>query len=109
MSGKKATVARLADLHNLVTEALIDGVTTQEIEVEGPDGKPRKEKVRPSAAVIAVALTHLKNNSITADPETNERLHSLRDRLQKRRDAGKAGLSQVEMDEASTSYQGTMQ
>ena len=109
MSGKKATVARLADLHNLVTEALIDGVTTQEIEVEGPDGKRYKEKVRPSAAVIAVALTHLKNNSITADPETNERLHSLRDRLQKRRDAGKAGLSQVEMDEASTAYQGTMQ
>lgn len=109
MSGKKATVARLADLHNLVTEALIEGVTTQEIEVEGPDGKPRKEKVRPSAAVIAVALTHLKNNSITADPETNERLHSLRASLQKRREAGKTGLAQAELDEAAAAYQGTMQ
>lgn len=109
MSGKKATVARLADLHNLVTEALIEGVTTQEIEVEGPDGKPRTEKVRPSAAVIAVALTHLKNNSITADPETNSRLRDLEAKLQDRRTNAKAAVSQAALDIAAAEYQGTMQ
>lgn len=109
MSGKKATVARLADLHNLVTEALIEGVTTQEVEVEGPDGGTRKERIRPSAAVIAVALTHLKNNSITADPETNSRLRELEGKLQQRRASGKAGVSQAALDMAAEEYQGTMQ
>jgi len=109
MSGKKATIARLADLHNLVTEALIDGVTTQEVEVEGPDGGTRVERVRPSAAIIAVALTHLKNNNISADPETNNRLRELEGKLQQRRAAGKTGVSQAVLDIAAEEYRGTMQ
>lgn len=103
MSGKKATVARLCDLHNLITEALIEGCSAQEIEVE--EGK--KVRQLPSAAILAVGLAHLKNNSITADPETNNKLRELQDKLQQRRTAGKASMT--DLQDAADNWQSRLQ
>lgn len=106
MSGKKATVARLCDLHNLITEALIEGCSVQEIEIDD-GGEKRTVRQLPSAAVLAVGLAHLKNNSITADPETNDRLRTLEDKLQKRRTQARASV--VDMEDAAITYQSRMQ
>lgn len=86
-------MSRLADLHRIVTEALIDGCTEQEVQTA--DGV---QTVKPSAAILAVALTHLKNNSITADPETNERMSALKQRLAERRATSKSDFKQLAQD-----------
>jgi hypothetical protein len=89
----KATTSRLVDLHNKLAEVMLDGLEKEEIKDE--EGNVVGVQ-KPSAAIMAVAVTFLKNNNITADPETNAGLSALQQRLQEKRAAGKTKLRDME-------------
>lgn len=79
----KASEEALGDLHAAVAVALKEAINPQ-AEV----GKP----AIASAAHLAAAITFLKNNSITADPSTNQGLSDLRKDLAEKRQQGKGKL-----------------
>jgi hypothetical protein len=81
----KASEAALGDLHAAVAVALTDAITPR----NDSEGNP----VVPAAAILAAAITFLKNNSITADPETNEGLQEVSRQLAARRKDAKGALS----------------
>lgn len=89
----KATQAKLATLHGVVADTLTKMVTPVETE-EGV--------VLPPAANVLAAITFLKNNSVTADPETNDRINTLKERLQAKRKDAKQDIQSLA--EAAESY-----
>jgi len=79
----KATEGALGELHAAVAVALKEA-----IDLKDEAGKP----IVASAAHLAAAITFLKNNSITADPSTNEGLADLRKTLADKRQDAKGKL-----------------
>lgn len=86
----KATEAELSALHGALarglTEIIKDGV---DVPLKGGD----VVKVAAPAAYFGVAVALLKNNNITADPEKNEELRDLNDKLQARRQSKRTELN----------------
>lgn len=87
----KATETELAELHSTLTRTLTQAVKPQEIIQE--DG--RIDVIMPAAAYLTAAIMHLKNNNITADPETNSDLAELNKTLAERRKRKKLSLSDM--------------
>lgn len=81
----KATEEKLSALHAAVADVLTAQVTHQQEDVsfdaEGNEVSSGEMVYTASPATIAVAVKFLKDNSITADINTNENLNSLRDQL----------------------------
>lgn len=86
----KAPEAALASLHGIVSEYLTLKLAT---------GKA-------TAAEVGAAITFLKNNSITADPSTNEALQNLGRTLANRKRRG--GLTKQEGEEATSAFDAVM-
>lgn len=96
-----ASVEVLGELHALVAASLREDLEAAE-QIEDPGVRAlAREKAR------AQAIAFLKNNSITADPETNTGLAELRAKLQSKRDVGKSALQAAA--EAFADRVGTMQ
>jgi hypothetical protein len=86
----------LGDLHSklaTVLSSVLDGR-------EDADGI----KLNPSAAEMAVIVTFLKNNNITADASDNAELAALRDKLAQKRKDRKASLAGLQ--DAAGEFQG---
>lgn len=81
----KATEEKLSALHAAVADVLTAQVTHQQEDVsfdaDGNEVSSGEMVYTASPATIAVAVKFLKDNSITADINTNENLNSLRDQL----------------------------
>lgn len=92
-----ASAKTLGELHEAVatafSEQVVGFVETDE------DGKERT--VRPSPALLGAAVAFLKNNNITADPETNAALGELKDKLAARR---KGKVSAELLDQAANDF-----
>lgn len=86
----KASESVLADLHGVVAEYL----------------KLKLLSGKATAAEVGAAITFLKNNNITADPATNERLRGLSQTLQNRKKGGR--LSPQAAAEAEDHFQALM-
>ena len=91
-----ANAKTLGVLHEAVAKALAEQV---EGYTESTDDGERL--VRPSPAVLGAAIAFLKNNNITADPETNEALRDLNSKLADRR---KRKIPQASLDAAATDF-----
>lgn len=78
----KATETKLGELHEAVAVALTD-VVQNGMTVVNKDGD--EVRVQAPPAYLTAAITFLKNNNITADPETNSKLATLREKLAERR------------------------
>jgi hypothetical protein len=96
---KKANDAVLGELHGIVAEVL-------KMRLRAPlfhegEAVPDTTGLGCSASELAVAVTFLKNNNITADPETNKALSDLREKLKESRDSGKAKLTRQSVQEAA--------
>lgn len=80
-----ASDKRLGDLHSKLTETLIEGVQERRIEEKEKDDEgnevTRVRVVLPAPAVLAVAAKFLKDNSITADVATDEKMAELKKKL----------------------------
>jgi hypothetical protein len=82
-----ANSKKLGDLHEAVAEALAEQVKGYEEPVLNAEGEAVGTKiVRPGPALLGAAISFLKNNNITADPEENEKLRDLSKALQARRE-----------------------
>lgn len=83
----KASEDKLATLHGVVAEYLTLAIAS---------GKA-------SPTILGAAITFLKNNSITADPATNQALSDLKAKLAERRDR-KGGLTKKVAQEADEAF-----
>lgn len=99
MATKKANDAVLGELHGLIAEVLKARLRAPVFH-EGA-AIPETEGLACTAQEIAVAVTFLKNNNITADPETNKALSDLREKLKEQREAGKSRLTKQSVMEAA--------
>lgn len=91
-----ASAKVLGALHEALAKALaeqVEGFVEQTDEGE--------KVVRPSPALLGVAVTFLKNNNITADPDTNAALGELKDKLAARR---KGKISTATLDAAANDF-----
>lgn len=79
----KASEGVLGELHAAVAAALVNV-----IEAEDANGIPIC-----TAAHLGAAITFLKNNNITADPDTNAGLAALRETLKNKRADSKARMA----------------
>lgn len=95
-----ASAKTLGDLHEKVAAAFAEQVEGYTEEVERGD-KVVEVKVRPSPALLGAAVAFLKNNNITADPETNAALSQLSEKLAARR---KGKISSASLDAAADEY-----
>lgn len=78
----------LGGLHTKVAQVLTSLLEDQKRDVFDKEGKcVGTEVITPSPALIAVAVTFLKNNNITADPDTNDELKATTEALRQRREA----------------------
>ena len=92
-----ASAKTLGDLHEKVAVAFAE-------QVEGfveTDAEGQERTVRPSPALLGAAVAFLKNNNITADPETNAALGELKDKLAARR---KGKVSAELLDRAANDF-----
>lgn len=85
----KASEAELSKLHGELARGLTD-IIKDGIEVPTKEGSV---KVTAPAAYFGVAVALLKNNNITADPEKNEELRDLNEKLQARRQSKRTELN----------------
>ncbi len=99
MATKKANDAVLGELHGIIAEVLKTRLRAPMFH-EG-EVVPDTVGLACTAAEIAVAVTFLKNNNITADPETNKALSDLREKLKEQREAGKNRLTKQSVAEAA--------
>lgn len=75
-----ADEAKLTTIHDMVCDALIDGLTTKQMEdYIDPDTGETSEgmKMPPSAAIIQAATKFLKDNNITCTPAKDNKLGEL--------------------------------
>lgn len=100
----KASDADLGDLHALVALVLGSKLKAPLYDSEG-EPIPGTEYCGATAAEISVAVAFLKNNNITADPETNKGLEDLRKRLQENRANGKKALTKKAIDDAAAQFE----
>lgn len=87
----KASEASLGDLHGAIAEGLTEVIENGVTLGIGEDGKPIKATASP--AFFAAGIAFLKNNNITADPGTNDKLKNLQDKLQNKRQDSKNRLN----------------
>jgi hypothetical protein len=87
----------LGQLHEDVANAFAEQVKGYTETTE--DGKERV--VRPSPALLGAAVTFLKNNNITADPEGNKALRDLNEKLKARRNKT---IPQASLDAAADDF-----
>ena len=98
-----ASEKQLGDLHKEIANAFTEQVAGYDepiINAEGEDTGVTK-KVRPSPALLAAAVTFLKNNNITADANKNTALIELNEALAAKR---KGRASQATLDQAAEAY-----
>jgi hypothetical protein len=95
----KASEGALGDLHEKVATALVQRIEAP-LRTDSGTPIPGTEGCWCSSSDLQAAITFLKNNNITADPETNVGLAALKDKLQQRRDRGKRNLSANPVPEA---------
>ena len=102
----RASDASLGDLHGEVARVLREELTSPEVETQEQDGLSvtivRDGKRKLSA--VALAITFLKNNGITADADENAALNELKQSLaarRTRRGVPKAVLEQAAHDFSS--------
>jgi hypothetical protein len=67
---KASTIAELSDLHKLVAKSLSERIS-----------KDLEDDIPTDAATLGAAIKFLKDNAVTADPEDQEDLSELRDKL----------------------------
>lgn len=79
----KASESALGELHAAVANALIGVI----------DAKDEAGVPLCTAAHLGAAIAFLKNNNITADPDTNKGLTDLRDALQRKRLDAKSSMA----------------
>ena len=92
-----ANAKTLGELHEAVATAFSEQVKGfVEADEEG-----KERTVRPSPALLGAAVAFLKNNNITADPETNAALGELKDKLAARR---KGKVSAELLDQAANDF-----
>jgi hypothetical protein len=92
----------LGSLHEVVTESLLQDFEAAEA-IEDPVTRTlARDKVR------AQAITFLKNNNITADPETDKGLAALREKLKNRSNQRPAKATLTEAAEAFAKANGDM-
>lgn len=96
-----ASEKTLGKLHEAVAAALTEQVEGYTETVVTEEGKEIEKVVKPSPALLTAAISFLKNNNITADPEQNEALSELRNKLRDRR-AGK--VPQAALDAAAEEF-----
>lgn len=87
----------LGELH----EAITIEFTEQVIGYVEKDAEGVERKVRPSPALLGAAVTFLKNNNITADPEKNKALADLNEKLAARRNKT---IPQATLDSAADAF-----
>ena len=85
----KASEAELSKLHGELARGLTT-IISEGVEVPTKEGSV---KVTAPAAYFGVAVALLKNNNITADPEKNEELKELNEKLQARRQSKRSELN----------------
>jgi hypothetical protein len=83
MAKNAASEDALGQLHATVAQVLTSAIQGEEV----------------TAATLAVAVTFLKNNNITADPSSNAELAELTAALAARRKDGKGKLKEMQMAE----------
>lgn len=99
-----ADEAKLALVHDMVTDALIEGLKGQELAAEfNEDGEVVQEAVRmaPSAAIIAAATKFLKDNNITCVPGEDNKLGELNDILAARKERKRAKATPMDLGNAA--------
>lgn len=87
----KASEAALGELHGAIAEGLTDVIRNGTVLDVKEDGTEVRTTASP--AFFAAGIAFLKNNNITADPNTNEGLKGLTDQLANKRKASKARLN----------------
>ncbi len=87
----KASEAELSELHGTIARELTK-VIKDGVELPTKDGEGTTRMTAP-AAYFGVAVALLKNNNITADPEKNEELKELNEKLQARRQSKRSELN----------------
>lgn len=87
-----STQAKLRALFDAITDTLTEACTVRMV----PDESGNDVPMLPSAAHIANGIALLKNNSITADPATNEKLQTLNQQLRARRE--KRDVPKMDLD-----------
>lgn len=85
----KASEAELSELHGALARGLT-AIIKEGVEVPTKEGSV---KVTAPAAYFGVGVALLKNNNITADPEKNEELRDLHEKLQSRRQSKRTELN----------------
>lgn len=85
----KASEAELSQLHGELARGLT-AIIKDGVEVPTKEGTV---KMTAPAAYFGVAVALLKNNNITADPEKNEELRELNEKLQARRQSKRTELN----------------
>lgn len=93
-----ATVEKLGELHSKVADALAEIITEGVTVGLTEEGTPIKGTA--GAAYFAVAVSMLKNNSITASADSTG-LKNLRDKLEARRKVAKGGSTLNRQDMAA--------
>lgn len=93
----KATESALGALHAAVAEALTE-VIENGVTLVDKEGNEVKSPASP--AYLGAAIAFLKNNNITADPDTNAGLSTLREKLAQRR----SRLSSKELQDAADEF-----
>jgi hypothetical protein len=87
----------LGQLHEAVANAFAEQVQGyRETDAEG-----NEKTIRPSPALLGAAVTFLKNNNITADPEGNKALRNLNEKLEARRNKA---IPQASLDAAAEDF-----
>lgn len=97
-----ASERKLGSLHEAVADALTEQVQGYEEPVLNEEGQVIASKlIKPSPSLLTAAIAFLKNNNITADPEQNEALLGLKNKL---RDKRNGKVPSAALDEAADAY-----
>lgn len=91
-----ATEKDLGELHGAVARTLTD-IVANGVEVPSEEGTTR---VTAPASYLAVAVSFLKNNNITA-PSDNKDVADLRAKLAERRAKGKGAITKASIEDAT--------
>ena len=97
-----ASASSLGELHKALTFELMEQLKPREEPILNKDGEEVGTRtVRASPAVLGAITAFLKNNNITADPEQNEALRDLTEKLAQRR---MRKIPQAALDDAAEQY-----
>ena len=87
----KASEAQLAELHGVVAKGLTEVIDQGQVIATDDAGTPIRATA--PAAYFMAAITLLKNNQVTVDPEANQALKDLSKELANKRAARKTAFS----------------